>query len=90
MWQTPRLPRPIHICSQESGPRTPWLRWWLSHDIQPMPSAFYGIDLITPGSQGLLRVPQLVISAPNPTSAGGFGLPGYPTIGRVQTGYSGG
>ncbi len=85
-----RLPRPIKICSQESGPRTPWTRWWLSHDIEPYPSLYQGVDLITPGSQGLLRLPQLVISAPNMSPAGTPAIPGYPTIGRVQTGYSGG
>ena len=87
------LPRPFRVCSQESGPRTPWTRWWLSHDIQPSPlvgAGYRGVDLITPGSQGLLRIPQLVISAPSMTMQGGLGAPMAPLVGRQQTGYTGG
>ncbi len=85
-----RLPRPFRVCSQESGPRTPWTRWWLSHDIQPWPAEYAGVDLITPGSQGLLRVPQLVISYPGMTAVGGLGAPMAPLVGRQQSGYTGG
>ena len=87
------LPRPFRVCSQESGPRTPWTRWWLSHDIQPNPgigASYRGVDLVTPGSQGLLRLPTLVIVAPSMTVVGGLGAPMAPMIGRQQSGYSGG